>query len=328
MFLNSEDPLPLLKGMGKTTKRVIITILSVLVAFVALALITTASNNGEDAQATQDVEETVLEAEKIVPIITDEPVESTVSEEELVEEGIVITTTPLDNPSNSTALTWEDNPNSCSDTQWIALEAPHYCIDKPVVDAMANTTIPSEPAVEEDQIVDVNKVVEIADNSTPTVECDLETQWISKEEPQYCIDKPVDNLPVSDPVTAEEPTPVVEEVVVEQVAPVVSTPAPVVNSSVQQMIIDASARYGVSSDYMLRIAFCESGYQGSVVNYNYTAGDGTNPTGVFQFIRSTYTWFAAEAGFPVQDDRLNAYNNINVAVWAFANGYASHWECK
>ena len=66
----------------------------------------------------------------------------------------------------------------------------------------------------------------------------------------------------------------------------------------------------------------------NLVNKGYIAPDGSNPVGVFQFIRSTYISFARQAGFPAQDDRLNHYNNINVAAWAFKNGKASHWECR
>ena len=198
MFSNNpEDPLP--KRLGAHAKRALIWLLLALTATVAgLMLRTIVSNN--DAQATQEVEETVLEAEKIVPvevnIISEEPVDDSAD-----PEGMVITTTPLENPSNSTALKgiefdavkWFDNPNNCDqELQYIAAQSPFACIDKPVVDAMANTTIPSEPAVEEE--------VNSSEIPNSSVECDLETQWISAEEPQYCIDKPVETEPVVEEV--------------------------------------------------------------------------------------------------------------------------------
>lgn len=42
------------------------------------------------------------------------------------------TPTPEPTPSPTPDITWRDNPQGCNElTQWIALEPPHYCIDKP-----------------------------------------------------------------------------------------------------------------------------------------------------------------------------------------------------
>lgn len=110
-------------------------------------------------------------------------------------------------------------------------------------------------------------------------------------------------------------------------APAAVQPASVSSGSIQDIVTAAATKYGLSQALMHRIAKCESNYNAQAINSGYTAGDGSNPTGVFQFIRSTYISFALKAGFPASDDRLDAYSNINVAAWGFANGYASHWEC-
>lgn len=86
-------------------------------------------------------------------------------------------------------------------------------------------------------------------------------------------------------------------------------------------------RYGASPSKGLQVAKCESGYRDSAVNRRYAAADGSHPTGVFQFVRSTYVGFAKQAGLPARDDRLNAERNIRVAAWGFAHGKASHWSC-
>jgi hypothetical protein len=53
---------------------------------------------------------------------------------------------PVEAPQTPAApekvVTWQDNPNHCTDAQYIAQDAPYACIDKPAVVAKA----PSQPA--------------------------------------------------------------------------------------------------------------------------------------------------------------------------------------
>ena len=37
----------------------------------------------------------------------------------------------IEQPIIEPPKTWRDNPNGCTDNQWIALESPFYCIEKP-----------------------------------------------------------------------------------------------------------------------------------------------------------------------------------------------------
>lgn len=79
---------------------------------------------------------------------------------------------------------------------------------------------------------------------------------------------------------------------------------------------------------MIKVAMCESTLGKNLINTSYAAEDGSNPTGIYQFTLGTYTDLAKKAGFPVQDDRLNHYRNVNLAAWAFANNESWRWECR
>lgn len=56
--------------------------------------------------------------------------------------------TPVVSPSEAPApVKWQDNPNHCSDAQWIAENPPFPCIDKPVAAPPApNQTVSSTPS--------------------------------------------------------------------------------------------------------------------------------------------------------------------------------------
>ena len=73
--------------------------------------------------------------------------------------------------------------------------------------------------------------------------------------------------------------------------------APVVSGNIQQIIVDAANRYGVSSTRLLDIAKCESTFSPTVVNHSYVAPDGTSPTGLFQYVGSTWRSFSSQAGY-------------------------------
>lgn len=95
---------------------------------------------------------------------------------------------------------------------------------------------------------------------------------------------------------------------------------------VEAMVREAARKYGLDEERFVRIARCESGFNPNAVNKNYYAGGG-NPSGVFQFIPSTWTRMSNQAGFGGQSV-FDAYANVNTAAWGFANGRASEWECR
>lgn len=59
--------------------------------------------------------------------VQETPTEQTVEVEQPKKQERVETPKP-----DSQQVTWRDNPNQCTDKQWIAKEPPHECIDKPV----------------------------------------------------------------------------------------------------------------------------------------------------------------------------------------------------
>ena len=99
------------------------------------------------------------------------------------------------------------------------------------------------------------------------------------------------------------------------------------SGSVESLIVKWANHYGNDPDFMMSIARCESTLGANLINPNYTAADGSNPQGVFQFIRSTWLGFGAESGISNSDERMNNAKNIQLANWAFANGKRGHWEC-
>jgi hypothetical protein len=83
--------------------------------------------------------------------------------------------------------------------------------------------------------------------------------------------------------------------------------------------------YGISEDYLVSVAMCESTMNPNAVNYNYYAGGG-NPTGLFQYLPETWSRISSRAG--VVGDIYDYKAQAKVTAWAFANGYAGEWECK
>lgn len=85
----------------------------------------------------------------------------------------------------SVSAGWYNNPSGCNtDTQWIAAEKPHYCIDKKVkVKSVATATVESTVPVASA----VTSATTWRDNPN---NCDRDVQWIAAESPFYCINIP------------------------------------------------------------------------------------------------------------------------------------------
>lgn len=86
------------------------------------------------------------------------------------------------------------------------------------------------------------------------------------------------------------------------------------------LIIQASFRYGLEPDRMLRIAWCESRWNPSAV------GRG-GATGVFQFMWYTWRWASVAAGY-ADASPYDPVANIEVASWLMATEGARHWTCR
>lgn len=93
-------------------------------------------------------------------------------------------------------------------------------------------------------------------------------------------------------------------------------------NAVEQLIVDASARYGISPDLPLRIAKAESNFK-NVPNFKYDGEHGKySAYGIFQFTRTTWKTFCS----PNQSDRMIIEKNIDCAVRMISEGKESHWN--
>lgn len=95
--------------------------------------------------------------------------------------------------------------------------------------------------------------------------------------------------------------------------------------SIEAIIQQAAVAHGVNPGYMLSVAQCESSLNPTAVNESYFAGGG-NPSGLFQYIPSTWAAFSAQAGYGGASV-FNAEANANTTAWAFSQGLSSHWAC-
>lgn len=96
----------------------------------------------------------------------------------------------------------------------------------------------------------------------------------------------------------------------------------------QSLVTKWANHYGVNAQQLHRVVFCESGYRADAVNGKYWAKDGSTPTGIAQFVLSTYTANAARIGLPAVDDRKNPDRAMQVMAWMFSIGQHTQWECK
>lgn len=97
-------------------------------------------------------------------------------------------------------------------------------------------------------------------------------------------------------------------------------------TNVEQIVREAARKYGISEDYFVSIAMCESTLNPNAVNYGYYAGGG-HPTGLFQYLPETWNRIGGRSPYGVRDI-YNPVHQAEVTAWAFANGYAGEWACK
>lgn len=107
----------------------------------------------------------------------------------------------------------------------------------------------------------------------------------------------------------------------------ISKPIPTSNSSdVVSIITKAAVKHGIDPARALRIANCESTLNPRAQNTGYYAGGG-HPTGLFQYLPETWNRIGSRSPYGV-GDIYSAQDQANVTMWAWANGYASEWECS
>lgn len=84
--------------------------------------------------------------------------------------------------------------------------------------------------------------------------------------------------------------------------------------------------YGVSADWLLRVATCESTLNPAAVNRGYYAGGG-HPSGLFQFLPQTFYANAARAGI-AGADLWSVEHQAQTAAYMFSIGQHVQWECR
>lgn len=82
-------------------------------------------------------------------------------------------------------------------------------------------------------------------------------------------------------------------------------------------IYDAAGRHGVSGEWLLSTATCESGLDPWA--YNEYTGD----CGLFQFNPSTWAGWGGDPG-----GIWDVWSQADMAAWAFAAGMHNHWCCS
>ena len=100
-----------------------------------------------------------------------------------------------------------------------------------------------------------------------------------------------------------------------------------VSSDNYSLVTKWANHYGIDPAWMHRVVKCESGYRSDAVNGKYWAG-GSTPTGIAQFLASTYIANAKRIGLPAQDDRMNPDRSLQVMAWMFSIGQWTQWECR
>lgn len=92
----------------------------------------------------------------------------------------------------------------------------------------------------------------------------------------------------------------------------------------EQIIRNAARSHGISEDYFIGLAMCESSMNEKAVNYNYY--ENGYPSGLFQHLSGYYPARAERYGYST--DVFDAYGNANVTAAMLKDGLGYLWECK
>lgn len=98
--------------------------------------------------------------------------------------------------------------------------------------------------------------------------------------------------------------------------------------SLESVIRSEAASRGLSGDYMVRVAMCESTMDPTAQNTGYYAGGG-HPTGLYQYLPETWNRISSRSPYGTQawGSVTDGVLNAKITVWAFANGYSGEWAC-
>jgi len=94
---------------------------------------------------------------------------------------------------------------------------------------------------------------------------------------------------------------------------------------IEGIVRAAANKYGISEDYFVSVARCESTLNPNSVNYDYY--ENGNPSGLFQHISGYWSARAEKYGY-AGASVLDPVANANVTAAMFADGLTNLWECK
>ena len=82
-------------------------------------------------------------------------------------------------------------------------------------------------------------------------------------------------------------------------------------------------KYGLDYQKIYNVIDCESGFNENA--YNPIETKSGHSYGVAQFMKPSWDYFNKLRG--TNKDYLNPFHQIDMMLWAFKNGYSSHWDC-
>ena len=89
----------------------------------------------------------------------------------------------------------------------------------------------------------------------------------------------------------------------------------------------AANKYGISEDYFVSIAMCESTMNPSAINYGYSENGKDFPAGLFQHLQNYWPARAEKYGY-AGASVFDATANANVTAQMFKDGLQRYWECN
>ena len=96
-------------------------------------------------------------------------------------------------------------------------------------------------------------------------------------------------------------------------------------SGVELIVRQASRKWGVNEETMVRIARCESNFNPNAINYNYY--ENGNPTGLYQHISGYWAKRASNYGYSGASV-FDPVAQANVTAQMFRDGLGHLWACK
>lgn len=99
-----------------------------------------------------------------------------------------------------------------------------------------------------------------------------------------------------------------------------------VEPTTEQIVRNAANKYGISEDYFVSIAKCESSLNPNAVNYNYSENGRDYPAGLFQHLQNYWPARAAKYGHPGKSV-FDPIANAEVTAQMFRDGLKHLWAC-